>query len=56
MEDADLGALPDVPRTDSNWVFWCIGADVSWARIDRRIDESVPSPRCAFDFQWLIAA
>lgn len=44
MEGAGRGTLPEVPRSDSNWVFWCIGADVSWARIDRRIDESVPSP------------
>ncbi|KAL0630527.1 hypothetical protein Q9L58_010625, partial [Maublancomyces gigas] len=31
--------IPEAPHGTHNWVFWCIGADLSWACIDRRIDE-----------------
>lgn len=46
MENAGRGIIPELPRTDYNWVFWCINPDVSWARIDRRIDESASPTVC----------
>lgn len=40
------GVIPRIERGDNNWAFWLIGPSLSWARIDRRIDEYVfPHPQ-----------